>query len=46
MKQPKQNKPFIIEGEKKNYAWCACGKTGSAPYCDGTHMKPLFSKIK
>ena len=48
MKQPKQNKPFIIEGEKKNYAWCACGESSNQPFCDGSHkstdIKPIIFK--
>ena len=21
----------------KNYAWCACGRSGKQPFCDGAH---------
>jgi len=34
-----QKSPFIIKGEKKKYAWCACGGSSNQPFCDGTHMK-------
>ena len=48
MNQAKQNKPFIIKGEKKTYAWCACGKSASQPFCDGSHkgtnLNPIIIK--
>ena len=34
-----QKSPFIIKGEKKKYAWCACGGSSNQPFCDGTYMK-------
>ena len=32
-----QNSPYIIKGEKKKYAWCACGLSSNQPFCDGSH---------
>ena len=32
-----QNSPYIIEGEKKKYAWCACGLSSNQPFCDESH---------
>lgn len=30
--------PIAIEVEEgKKYFWCACGKTGREPFCDGAH---------
>jgi CDGSH-type Zn-finger protein len=23
----------------RRVAWCACGKTGNPPFCDGTHAR-------
>ena len=38
--------PFGVVVEKgKTYWWCACGRSQSQPFCDGSHrettMKPL-----
>lgn len=30
--------PFPIDVEKdKTYWWCACGRSNSQPFCDGSH---------
>ena len=39
MKKNIQKSPYIIKGEKKKYAWCACGNSSNEPFCDGSHMK-------
>ncbi len=31
------NGPCVIEVEPGRYAWCACGQSAKAPYCDGSH---------
>lgn len=38
--------PYAVEVEKgKTYTWCACGRSRTQPYCDGSHegsgLKPL-----
>lgn len=31
--------PFGIEVEAgKSYFWCACGRSASQPFCDGSHQ--------
>lgn len=37
------NKPMAVylEGDKAYY-WCACGKSASQPFCDGTHKGSSF----
>jgi CDGSH-type Zn-finger protein len=45
MNHAKQNKPFIIKGEKKTYAWCSCGLSANQPFCDGGHKGTNFKPI-
>lgn len=30
----------------KEYYWCACGKSKTQPFCDGSHAGTSFSPIK
>ena len=39
--------PFGVEVEAgKAYFWCACGKSASQPFCDGSHSGSEFTPIK
>jgi CDGSH-type Zn-finger protein len=39
--------PFAISVEKgKEYYWCACGKSKSQPFCDGSHKGSEFTPLK
>ena len=39
--------PFAVEVEKgKEYYWCACGRSKSQPFCDGSHQGTEFTPKK
>jgi CDGSH-type Zn-finger protein len=39
--------PYPLEVEAgKTYFWCACGKSASQPFCDGSHKGTAFSPVK
>jgi CDGSH-type Zn-finger protein len=40
-----QKMPYVQKGEKKKYAWCACGESTNQPFCDGSHKGTGFSPI-
>ena len=35
-----QKSPYEVEVEAgRKYAWCACGRSASQPFCDGSHKE-------
>ena len=41
-----QSSPYAVDVEEgKTYAWCACGKSATQPFCDGSHEGTVFSPL-
>jgi len=39
-------KPNIVDVEEgKEYHWCACGKSATQPFCDGSHKGSEFEPL-
>lgn len=42
-----QKEPYAVEVEEgKSYFWCACGRSKSQPFCDGSHKGTAFTPVK
>ena len=42
-----QKSPFAVSVEAgKSYWWCACGKSATQPFCDGSHKGSDFSPVE
>jgi len=41
-----QKSPYVVELEPGTYWWCACGKSKSQPFCDGSHKGTDFSPVE
>lgn len=47
MSELTHKQPIEIEVEAgKEYWWCACGKSKTQPFCDGSHKETSLSPLK
>lgn len=37
--------PSLVTLEPGTFAWCACGKSSTQPFCDGTHTVTKFTPV-
>jgi len=37
-----QKSPFVLKAEASAYWWCACGRSKTQPFCDGSHKGSGF----
>jgi CDGSH-type Zn-finger protein len=41
-----QMQPYEVPVEAgRKYAWCACGRSATQPYCDGSHKETGFKPV-
>jgi CDGSH iron-sulfur domain-containing protein 3 len=40
-----QKGPYALELEPGKYWWCACGRSSSQPFCDGSHQGSEFTPV-
>jgi CDGSH-type Zn-finger protein len=42
-----QKSPFSVDVEAgKSYWWCACGRSKTQPFCDGSHSDTDFTPVE
>ncbi len=41
-----QKGPIVLKTEPGEYWWCACGRSASQPFCDGSHKGTGLSPIQ
>lgn len=41
-----QKGPFAVELEPGTYFWCACGRSSTQPFCDGSHKATSLKPVR
>jgi len=41
-----QKFPYVLDMKPGSFYWCACGKSKSQPFCDGSHKGSGFAPLK
>jgi CDGSH-type Zn-finger protein len=41
-----ERRPAVLELDPGTYWWCACGRSASQPFCDGSHKGTGFTPQK
>ena len=41
-----QRGPYLKDLPPGDYLWCACGRSRSQPFCDGSHHGTAFTPLK
>ena len=42
-----QKEPYAVDLEAgKTYLWCACGRSASQPFCDGSHAGTGLTPVR
>jgi CDGSH iron-sulfur domain-containing protein 3 len=41
-----QKAPYVLELDAGTYWWCACGRSKTQPFCDGSHKGTDFAPVK
>ena len=41
-----QKSPYVLELGPGTYWWCACGKSKTQPFCDGSHKGTEFTPME
>ena len=41
-----QNSPYEVELEAGTYWWCACGRSKTQPFCDGSHQSTDITPVE
>jgi CDGSH-type Zn-finger protein len=41
-----QKGPYVVELKAGTYWWCACGKSKTQPFCDGSHKGSGLEPVK